>query len=1151
MDAAPPRPDDDALLYGHDPSEGIVALQPVGPATMRLYRRRSHAEVVTEDVRVHPFFFLSDADLLRGFPRDRFQFQELAGRGFFRYVVAFPDRGSYFDALRHVERATETEKARPDEVYLPGSPEQQYLMQTGRTLFKGMAFDDLVRLQLDIEVYSPKGFPQATVPEHRIILVALSDSTGWSRLVGAPGMSEEEVLRETLALVKERDPDVVEGHNIFSFDLPYLFERCRRWGVPVDLGRDGSPPRSYPTSMRFAERQVEFDAVEIAGRHVIDTLHQTMAFDVFKRDLPNYTLKGAAKYFGFAPEGRTYVPGDEIAHVWDTDPHRLMEYAIDDATETERLARHLSGSTFYLTQMVPMPYGQAARTGPAAKVEALFVRGYLHARHSLPRADFGSQVVGGYTDVFVTGVVGPVVYADVESLYPSIMLNYDVQPKDDALGLFPRLLQRLTDLRFETKDAMGGAEGAHERGELDARQSAYKIVINCFTPDTEVMTVDGPKPVGGVAPGDLVYSIDPVTLEPAVRPVEAVFSQRYAGPLVEVKNRHVDFLVTPEHRFLTARFRPGGAFADYAWETAGDLLTDRVRRKLPPLAPLPQTAEAPGTVSIADLCGRHGIDCKTGPRGVKELRRQGRWQPETFALDDWLAFVGWYVSEGTLFKSTPRVYDNGHVRGEGYRVTLCQKRRAGRDAIRALLDRMGLTHGEDRNGFSFSSRVFYEVLEAECGRGSHDKRLPPWVFRLPAPALQPLFDALMAGDGDAHGKRYTTASRQLASDFARLSVHLGRRSYVMSHDGAYRVAVNDPGASVPKGLAPVVEGEHRREVPYEGEVVCLTVAEHHTVLAGRGGRFNWVGQSFYGNMGFGYALFNDFAEADRVAATGQDLLRQIMRLARKAGARVVEVDTDGVLFVPPEHVVGEAAERQFVRDLSAQMPEGIRIGFDGRFQRMLSYKKKNYALLGYDGHLKFKGSSLVSRSSERFGRAFVREAIRRLLEEDVQGVHDLYLQHRRQIEAHDWQGVESFQRTETLKTSLADYERAVAAGERTRSAAYEVAAREAERTGRAPRVGDRVSYYLAEGGGAGSGPLRVFEAARPARDWSAAAPNESTAFYLDRLDQLAGRFETFFETPAQFRLVFSEEDLFGFDASAVRLVVRERDPEEVEDDVPF
>ena len=108
-----------------------------------------------------------------------------------------------------------------------------------------------------------------------------------------------------------------------------------------------------------------------------------------------------------------------------------------------------------------------------------------------------------------------------------------------------------------------------------------------------------------------------------------------------------------------------------------------------------------------------------------------------------------------------------------------------------------------------------------------------------------------------------------------------------------------------------------------------------------------------------------------------------------------------------------------------------------------------------------------------------------------------------------------------------------------------MARREAERTGRVPRLGDRVAYYIAEGGG------RVFEAARPADAWDPAAPNESTAFYLDRLDQLAARFQPFFETEAQFRLVFSEEDLFGFDPAAVRLVVREREPEDVEDDVPF
>jgi DNA polymerase elongation subunit (family B) len=88
--------------------------------------------------------------------------------------------------------------------------------------------------------------------------------------------------------------------------------------------------------------------------------------------------------------------------------------------------------------------------------------------------------MGGYTDIFMTGVFGPVVYADVESLYPSIMLNYDIQPSDDELGIFPRLLDRLTDLRLETKQQMRDADDEERRSELDARQSSYKVLINSF-----------------------------------------------------------------------------------------------------------------------------------------------------------------------------------------------------------------------------------------------------------------------------------------------------------------------------------------------------------------------------------------------------------------------------------------------------------------------------------------------------------------------------------------------------------------------------------------------------------------------------------------------------------------------------------------------
>ncbi len=782
---AVPNPSDIAL-FGKDPMPRLVSVQPLlngSQAEVCLYQRSEDGQAIYRITEpFYPFFFLSDIELLRDFPRAQFQFQQLDGANYYRFLIVVQSWSDYWDAIRHIERATDSREKRPDEVYLINNPPQQYLMQTGRTLFKEMGFEDLHRLQLDIEVAASRGFPNAERPEDAIIIVSMTDNRGWECLLDTRHRSEKDLLEELVRVIQTRDPDVIEGHNIYQFDFPYLQTRCDLHGVAFAIGRDGSVPRSFPSSMRFAERMVDFDALEIHGRHIVDTYFQVMSYDVFKRDLPGYGLKDVSKYFGFAPEDREYVDGDTIAQVWQDDPERLLKYALDDVVETERLARHLSGSTFYLTQMLPMLYGQVARTGPASKIEALLVREYLRQRHSLPRSTWGSQVLGGYTDVFYTGVVGPIVYADVESLYPSIMLNYNVKPQSDALDLFPTLLQRLTDLRFEAKRAMKTIDSADLRGELDARQTSYKNLIN----------------------------------------------------------------------------------------------------------------------------------------------------------------------------------------------------------------------------------------------------------------------------------------------------------------------------------------------------------------------------SFYGQLGFSLALFNDFAEADRVAATGQQLLRHIIKLIREAGGTIIEVDTDGVLFVPPETNRGEAAEQAFVKQLSAGMPNGIRIGFDGRFQKMLSYKKKNYALLTYGGALKFKGSSLVSRSNERFGRRFVRKAVRLLLEEDIQGLHDLYLATRDRILAHRWEEVADFSRTETLKDNAEAYLADVAAGKRTRAASYELAMARAQETGQPARKGDRITYYIT----GSTANVTSFENCHLADAWDPNAPDENTAYYLKRLDEFTRKFEPFF-TEHDFRLIFSPEDLFGFSPAGITLISNMRAVEDVEDEIPF
>jgi DNA polymerase elongation subunit (family B) len=196
---------------------------------------------------------------------------------------------------------------------------------------------------------------------------------------------------------------------------------------------------------------------------------------------------------------------------------------------------------------------------------------------------------------------------------------------------------------------------------------------------------------------------------------------------------------------------------------------------------------------------------------------------------------------------------------------------------------------------------------------------------------------------------------------------------------------------------------------------------------------------------------------------------------------------------------------------------------------MLSYKMKNYVLVGYDGEMKFKGSSLVSRSSERFGRRFVRRCVRLILDDDIDGLHGEYLDVRRRISGHEWTEAIDFARVETIKERLSDYTTAVESGTRLQSAAYEVAL-ELSRRGQRVRKGDRITYYVARS----NKPARLFESARPIDDWDPSSPDEDTRYYLRRLDEFASKFEVFF-APTDFRRVFSEEDLFGFSAEGIAI----------------
>ena len=765
------------LLFGKDKEKGIVGVYQLSDTSIRVFNREND-EVRFHDELFFPFFFLSDSSLLDGFvpeEKEKFWLIKLGGANYYHSLAIFQNLKNHRSALDFINKRQYSDKAEDknityesnSHVYNKGDAVTQYLLQSGKTLFKGMMFDEIYRMQIDIETnYDPsiqrsRGYVSE---EDEIIIVSLSDNRGWESVLHSKNSTEKALLGTLVALIAKMDPDVIEGHNIFNFDLPYLQRRCERHGIPFAIGRNGMLPKTYPASIRFAERSIDYTFFDIPGRHVIDTLFLVQSYDVSKRSMQSYGLKAVARHFGFASPERTYVDYKDIATLWKNNHEKLLAYALDDVRETRALSSLLSGSNFYLAQMLPYTYAMTARIGQAAKIEILLVREYLRCKHSIPKPSSGQQHSGGYTEVFLKGILGPIVYADVESLYPSIMLSYNICPESDELRVFPVVLNDLKELRFKAKEKS-----------------------------------------------------------------------------LEEKNL--------------------------------------------------------GHTSLAEN-----------------------------------------------------------------------------------------------------------------------------------------FDAMQ---------------------------------------GSFKILIN----------------------------------------------------AMYGYLGFNNGIFNDFMEADKVTSTGQSLAKKMIVEFEIRGCKVIEVDTDGILFVPPENITTELAERELVNEVSKLMPEGINIGYDGRFRKMISYMKKNYALLGYNNIMTLKGSSLTSRSGEKFGRDFVRRGFEMLLTEDINGLHNLFTEYREKILNHEMD-ISDFSKTETIKNSIEQYLADVKSGKRSKSITYEIVIK----AGITITKGERITYYIS---GTGMGNAS-WDKGKLASEWNKEKPDENTYFYLKRLDEHCQKFLPFFK-PQDYRMIFSTDSLFSFSAVGIEL----------------
>lgn len=474
----------DPLLFGKNQDEGLVAVEHVehrntGDEVVLFFRREG--KIRQEHESFEPFIIANSA-ALTGCP-EKYRPVALKGAGWLDTCAFFRTWREAYKAKMWLTKATGFSAGAPDAPYLyVNDPVQQYLLMSGRTLFLGMKFEELNRMQVDIECFTTEGyeFCNAEREGDAIIAIALSDQSGWVEVLPATEMSEKDMLEKFVALVRERDPDVLEGHNIFNFDLSYLAERARRHSVKLALGRNGSEPARRPSQFNAAERTLAYQRFDLFGRHVVDTLFLVHAYDVSHRSLDGFGLKEVAVHFGVAAKDRVYIEGGEIAKEFTRNAARVMKYVKDDVLETRDVAAILSMSGFVQAQMLPYSYQNVCVRGNATKIDALMLREYLRQEHALPSPDKVREFEGGYTDIFVEGVVRNVHHCDIRSLYPSLMLTRKLAPRNDELGVFLRLLDLLRTFRLSAKEKMKKSASKSEHTYYDALQATFKILINSF-----------------------------------------------------------------------------------------------------------------------------------------------------------------------------------------------------------------------------------------------------------------------------------------------------------------------------------------------------------------------------------------------------------------------------------------------------------------------------------------------------------------------------------------------------------------------------------------------------------------------------------------------------------------------------------------------
>ena len=341
-------------------------------------------------------------------------------------------------------------------------------------LFQKMRFEDLQRFTFDIETTSVKP------DKGRILMISVKFGDTEVQIIDD---DEAGMINQLNYLIQIVDPDVIEGFNIYKFDIPFLMARAAVHGIELNWGR-GQEPLTIGRKWKFRvgsyDRPVQ--SYGVFGRHFVDGMLVAMRYDSNTGgNFDAFGLKYLAEQMGVKSENRVVIAGPDIPEMWEKNRELVILYSKQDVQETRDLIELMVQPEFYLTNIIPDTFQNILLSGGATKINLMLVSQYVREGHAVPvPPGEREEYEGGAVELRQAGVFHSVAKADVASLYPAIMLYAPAEPATDELRLFHRTLKTLTEKRLEIKAAEKQSQDEDEKRYLKGIQESFKILINSF-----------------------------------------------------------------------------------------------------------------------------------------------------------------------------------------------------------------------------------------------------------------------------------------------------------------------------------------------------------------------------------------------------------------------------------------------------------------------------------------------------------------------------------------------------------------------------------------------------------------------------------------------------------------------------------------------